>query len=74
MMGMSQRILQSEQRVQKQMRSHVLDAFDGISVIRFLYAIELVCIKNGINEEAAMSLFHIFVKGKSAAALNARLC
>lgn len=56
------------------MQYHIFDAFDLLSVISFLSALNSPCNTNGSHEGAKMWLFHFFMKSSSAFALNARVC
>lgn len=58
-------------RLQKQIRSHKFITFSSVSVLNFLSAFKLACSTNGIDESAAIWIFHFFIKGSFAAALNA---
>lgn len=56
-----------------QMKSHLFDPFQPISIIEVLRNFKLTCNTNAIYEGAAIWLFNIFVKNSASAALTARL-
>lgn len=45
---------------------------DLISMVNFLPVFQMSCDTNGTHKEAAMCLFHFFMKDPAAAALNAQ--
>lgn len=55
------------------MKPQILDSVNPISIVSFLSATGLVRYKNGVHEQGALRLFHLFMKRPAAAMLNARV-
>lgn len=56
-----------------QMKSHICDPFDSVSIIGFLCKFDLACDTNGIRQDAVTSLFNFFKMKSTSAVLNTRL-
>lgn len=59
-------------RMEVQLKSHILEPMNQISILRFLPAFQTACDANGVHEGAAMWLFHYIDKKTTKAALSAR--
>lgn len=57
--------------LQTQMRPHMCDTIDLVSVISFLFAFKLACHTKGNHDSVAIWFFHFFMKGSTGAERNA---
>lgn len=68
------KIAKMAQLLEVQLKSPIFAASYPISIFGFLPQLQMVCNTNEIHEDAAMLLFHFFMKNRAEATFNALTC